>query len=709
MATATATAKSVKKNQEGLAKPFNIIEFLKSTDVQFGFAVVAGVFLMLIPVPPILMDILIATSITMGVLILLISTYIKEPLEFSTFPTLLLLTTGLRLSLNVASTRAILLDGASHDVSNIIKAFGDFVVGGNFFVGVVVFLILNVVNFFVITKGSGRIAEVGARFTLDAMPGKQMAIDAELNAGVIDREESKRKRKKIEDEADFYGAMDGASKFVRGDAIAGIIITLINIIFGLIIGVLQHNMNFKEAASLFTLLSIGDGLVAIIPSLLISIAAGIVVTRSATNAGLGEEIQGQMIQHTKPIYVCAGLMGILSVLPGFPFIPFALLTALFIFIARFSESVAAEKEAAKIAEDANSNRMAEGTSDSIENLLHVDTLSLEVGVGLIPLVDSTQDGEILDRIVSARKQFASDLGIIVPMVMVRDNIQLKPGEYQILLKGNVIGRGNLMVDYLLAMDSGDITDPVKGIKTKEPAYGLDALWIKASQRDDASFRGYTVVNCSTVVVTHLTKLISENAHNLIGRQEVQKLVDNLKAEFPKVVEEVLTPDRLTLGDIVKVLQNLLAENVSIRDFLTVFETLADNCKKVTHPDTLTRYVRKGIGRGIVKKYMGPDNILHIATLDRAVEDVLVGSLQTAEDGSTYFNIDTRYVERLLNHTAEAMKKFDLPGTMPILVCGSRVRWDLRKLINRFVPGIVVLAFDEIPTEVQTNKVALVAV
>ncbi|MCX6116988.1 MAG: flagellar biosynthesis protein FlhA [Proteobacteria bacterium] len=708
MATATATAKSIKKNKESLAKPFNLGEFIKSTDVQFAVAVVAGVFLMLVPLPPLLMDALLAISITMGVLILLISTYIKEPLEFSTFPTILLLTTGLRLSLNVASTRAILLHGANGEISHVIQAFGDFVVGGNYFVGIVVFLILNIVNFFVITKGSGRIAEVAARFTLDAMPGKQMAIDAELNAGVIDRDEAKRRRRKIEREADFHGSMDGASKFVRGDAIAGIIITLVNIVFGLIIGVMQHDMSFGDAASRFTLLSIGDGLVAIIPSLLISIAAGIVVTRSTSEAGLGEEIQGQFVLHTKPLYVCAGLMGVLAILPGFPFIPFALLTALFIYVARVSANTAAELEASKIAEAANASRQAEGTSDSIENMLHVDTLSLEVGVGLIPLVDTTQDGEILERIVSARKQFATDLGIIVPMVMVRDNIQLKPGEYQVLLKGNVIGRGNLMVDYMLAMDSGDITDPIKGIKTKEPAYGLDALWVKPNQKDDASFRGYTVVNLATVVVTHLTKLISENAHNLIGRQETQKLIEHLKQENPKVVEEVLAADRLSLGDVVRVLQNLLAEAVSIRDFLSIFETLADNCKKVTHPDILTRYVRKGIGRGIVKKYLANETTLYIATLDRAVEDVLVGALQTADDGSTYFNIDTRYVEKLLNNIAEAMKKFDVPGTMPILVCGSRIRWDLRKLINRFVPGIVVLAFDEIPSEVQTNKVGIVS-
>jgi flagellar biosynthesis protein FlhA len=706
---AQATGKAIKQNKEALGAPsFNIIDFLRSTDVQFGFAVVAGVFLMLVPLPPVLMDMLLAISITLGVLILLISTYIKEPLEFSTFPTILLLSTGFRLALNVASTRAILLDGATGEVSHVIEAFGEFVVGGNYFVGVVIFLILNVVNFFVITKGSGRVAEVSARFTLDAMPGKQMAIDAELNAGVIDREEAKRRRRKVEREADFHGAMDGASKFVRGDAIAGIIITLINIIVGLAVGVMQHNMSFEDAAAKFTLLSVGDGLVAIIPSLLISIAAGIVVTRSSTETGLSEEIQGQIVTHTKPLYICAALMLVFSLLPGFPFLPFIALTVLFYFMARYSAISVAEQNAERIAEEANKNRMAEGTSDSIENMLHVDTLSLEVGVGLVPLVDQSQDGEVLERIVSARKQFAQDLGIIVPMVMVRDNIQLKPGEYQILLKGNVIGRGSLIVDHWLAMDPGDISDPIKGIKGKEPAYGLDALWIKSAQKDEATFRGYTVVNCATVIVTHLTKLIGENAHKLLGRQETQKLIDNLKTDHPKVVEEVVGSDRLSLGDVVKVLQNLLAESVSIRDIHSIFETLADHCKKVSHPDILTRYVRKALGRGIIKKYLANENTLHIATLDRAVEDVLVGALQTAEDGSTYFNIDTRYVERLLNQIAETMRKFDPLGTMPVLVCGSRIRWDLRKLINRFVPGIVVVAFDEIPAEVQTNKVGIIS-
>lgn len=706
---AQATGKAIKQNKEALGAPsFNIIDFLRSTDVQFGFAVVAGVFLMLVPLPPVLMDMLLAISITLGVLILLISTYIKEPLEFSTFPTILLLSTGFRLALNVASTRAILLDGATGEVSHVIEAFGEFVVGGNYFVGVVIFLILNVVNFFVITKGSGRVAEVSARFTLDAMPGKQMAIDAELNAGVIDREEAKRRRRKVEREADFHGAMDGASKFVRGDAIAGIIITLINILVGLAVGVMQHNMSFQDAAAKFTLLSVGDGLVAIIPSLLISIAAGIVVTRSSTETGLSDEIQSQIVTHTKPLYICAALMLVFSLLPGFPFLPFIALTVLFYLMARYSAISVAEQNAERVAEEANKNRLAEGTSDSIENMLHVDTLSLEVGVGLVPLVDQSQDGEVLERIVSARKQFAQDLGIIVPMVMVRDNIQLKPGEYQILLKGNVIGRGSLIVDHWLAMDPGDISDPIKGIKGKEPAYGLDALWIKSAQKDEATFRGYTVVNCATVIVTHLTKLIGENAHKLLGRQETQKLIDNLKIDHPKVVEEVVGPDRLSLGDVVKVLQNLLAESVSIRDIHSIFETLADHCKKVSHPDILTRYVRKALGRGIIKKYLANENTLHIATLDRAVEDVLVGALQTAEDGSTYFNIDTRYVERLLNQIAETMRKFDPLGTMPVLVCGSRIRWDLRKLINRFVPGIVVVAFDEIPAEIQTNKVGIIS-
>ncbi len=690
------------------AKGPSILSMLKTADIQFALALIAVIFVMVLPLPPIIIDVLLSVSITLAFFILLVSIYVKEPLEFSTFPTLLLLTTLFRLALNVATTRNILLNGATGEVSTIVKSFGQFVVGGNYIVGFVIFTILIIINFIVITKGAGRIAEVGARFTLDAMPGKQMAIDAELSSGLIDRDEARRRRSKIEREADFYGAMDGASKFVRGDAIAAIIITIINIAVGLLLGVLQYNLSFSNSAQVFALLTVGDGLVSQIPALIISTAAGLVVTRAGGTTGLSQELSSQMIVHPKAMFVSSGLVFSMALVPGLPATPFLLMAAGFYFLGRYSSGVI-RKRASDLQKESEIKARTEKGGESITTLLHVDALALEVGVGLIPLVDVQQNGEVLDRIVSARKQFAQDLGIIVPMVMVRDNIQLKPGEYQILLKGNSIGQGNLMVDYYLAMDPGDISEPMNGIKTKEPAYGLDAIWIKPSQRDEATFRGYTVVNSATVIVTHLTKLIQENAHELLGRQEVQNLIDGIKSDFPKVVEEVIATDRLTLGDVVKVLQNLLAEGVSIRDLVTVFETLADYCKSVRHPDALTRYVRKSLGRGITKKYLAQDNVIVVTSLDRAVEDLLLSGLQQNEDGSTSLNIDPEIAQRLLNNIATTMKNFETTGTIPILLCGSRLRWDLRKILHRFIPGIITLAFDEIPSDVKTQNIGIVTI
>lgn len=678
---------------------------LRSPDMQFAIGIVAIVLTMIVPLPPLILDLLLVISVTLSFLILLISIYVKEPLEFSTFPTVLLITTLFRLGLSVATTRNILLEGATGHVSQVIRAFGHFVVGGNYFVGFVIFTILIVINFIVITKGAGRVAEVGARFTLDAMPGKQMAIDAELNAGLIERDEAKRRRSKIELEADFYGAMDGASKFVRGDAIAGIVIAVINIVVGLVVGVVQYNMSFGNAAEVFTLLTVGDGLITQIPALLISTAAGIVVTRASGASGLSEELTQQVVLQPKPLYMCAGLLVTMSVVPGLPMIPFLLLAGGFYGLGRAATrtlGVRAEEER----KDAETKAKAASAPDSIEALLHVDTLALEVGVSLIPLVDTNQDGEVLERIVSARKQFAQEMGIVVPIVMVRDNIQLKPQEYQILLKGNVIGSGTLLSDHFLAMDPGDIAEPIPGLRTTEPAYGLAATWIKPGQRDEATFRGYTVVNCATIIVTHLTKLIQEHAAELIGRQEVQQLTEGIKRDFPKVVEEVIHPDRLTLGDVVKVLQNLLAEAVSIRDLLTIFETLADHCRTTKHPDILTRYVRRALGRAIIKKYLSPEGVLAVATLDRAVEDVFVSGIQQRDDGSTSLQLDPQMAQRILNSIAACVEGFQATGSQPILLCGSMARWELHKLLKRFIPGIQVLAFDEIPVGARTQNVGV---
>ncbi len=695
-------------NQASTKQKAGLFKLLSAPDIQFALGLIGIVFVMVVPLPPLVLDVLLSISIAFAFLILLISIYVKEPLEFSTFPTVLLITTLFRLALNVATTRSILLDGASGRVSEVVQSFGEFVVGGNYFVGFVIFAILVLINFIVITKGAGRVAEVGARFTLDAMPGKQMSIDADLNAGIIDRIEAKSRRVKIEQEADFYGAMDGASKFVRGDAIAGIIIAAINIVVGLVVGVVTYKMSFAEAGQIFTLLTVGDGLVSQIPALIISTAAGIVVTRAGTTTGLSDTLNNQVINHSKAIYICSGMLVIMAIVPGLPSVPFLILAAGMSFFARYAKRLVDKR----LVEETEAKAKAvaeEAVDDSIESLLHIDTLALEVGVGLIPLVDTKQGGEILERIVSSRKQFAQEMGIVVPMVMVRDNIQLRPGEYQILLKGNVIGKGNLMIDYYLAMDPGDISDPLEGIAGKEPAYGLDAIWIKPSQRDEATFRGYTVVNCATVVVTHLTKLIEEHAGQLIGRQETQHLIDQLQQEAPKVVEEVIGPERLSLGDAVKILQNLLAERVSIRDLHTIFETVADYCKHIKNPDPLTRYVRKALGRSITQKHLSPDETLIVITLDRAVEDMLVSGLQHREDGSTTLQLEPEIAQKILNGIAESIKHFQETGTQPVLLCGSLVRWDLKQLVNRFIPGLTVIAFDELAPDIQTQSIGIVTI
>lgn len=683
-----------------------IVRILKSPDLQFAIGLIAMLMLMVIPLPPVMLDLLLSLSITLSFLVLLVSIYVTEPLQFSTFPTVLLLSTLFRLSLNIATTRSILLEGNSGQVSQVVEAFGDFVIGGNYFVGFVIFTILVIINFIVITKGAGRVAEVGARFTLDAMPGKQMAIDAELNAGLIERDEAKKRRTKIEKEADFYGSMDGASKFVRGDAIAGIIITLINIVMGLIIGVTQYNMSFDQAASVFTLLTVGDGLVSQIPALIISTAAGIVVTRASDENGLSEQLSQQLTLNPKALFICSGLLVFMGIIPGLPILPFFLLALGFFYVGRYAQRNAGVQAELKKKEETLEQTPSEG--ETLESLLQVDTLALEVGVDLIPLVDTNQDGEVLERIVSARKQFVQEMGMIIPMVIVRDNIQIKPNEYQIVLKGNVIGSGQIMLGHYLAMEPGEILDPLDGIQTKEPAFGLKALWIRSNQKDEANFRGYTVVNASTVIVTHLNKLVSDYAHLLLGRQEAQRLVDGIKETHPKVVEEVLGGDHMHLGDVVKVLQNLLKEDVSIRDLASIFECLADHCRNIQNPDVLTRYVRKELGRGIIKKYLSDNQTVLFCSIDRGVEDLLVSGLVQNDDGSTSLNLNPEILQNLLNKIAEELKKFELYGSPPLVLCGALIRWDLYKLIKHFIPGVAVMAIDEIPLDVKRESIGMVS-
>ena len=546
-------------------------KYTKNTDllVAIGLVLVLGV--MLIPLPAFMLDIALTGSLTLSLLVLLVSIYTNKTLDFSVFPSLLLITTLFRLSLNVASTRLILTDGHNGDqaVGAVISSFGNFVVGNNYAIGFIVFVILVVINFVVITKGSGRVAEVAARFTLDAMPGKQMSIDADLNAGLIDEEQARSRRKEIESEADFYGAMDGASKFVRGDAIAGIIITVVNMIAGLAIGVMQKGLDVSTAAEYYTKLTIGDGLVSQIPALIISTAAGMVVTRSSTQRDVGSAITNQLFISPRAVGIVAGILGVLGLVPGLPTVPFVgiaiVLGLVSFFISEYQKEEAAKQEQVEVEGGEESPR------EKIESLLPLDMVELEVGYGLINIVESEESGDLLERILSIRKQFAMDLGIIVPSIHIRDNLQLEPGDYQVLIKGNRVAGGTLKPDYMLAMDPGNVSDPIDGIPTREPAFGLDALWVAPKQKEEAEIMGYTVVDLPTVMATHITEIIRTHAHELLGRQEASSLIDNFKKSYPKVVEELI-PDLLPLGTVVKVLQNLLQEQVSIRDLLTIFYT-----------------------------------------------------------------------------------------------------------------------------------------
>jgi flagellar biosynthesis protein FlhA len=679
----------------------------KNADIFMGFAAMAILMVMLIPIPTFLLDLLLALNITVAIAILTLGMYILKPLELSSFPSILLLVTLFRLSLNVASTRMILLHGneGTQAAGKVIQAFGSFVVGGNYLIGVIVFVILVVINFMVITKGAGRIAEVAARFTLDAMPGKQMSIDADLNAGLIDEQEARDRRSLIAKESEYYGAMDGANKFVRGDAVAGILITLINIAAGFAIGVFQNGMNFSEAAQTYTLLTIGDGLVSQIPALIISTAAGIMVTRAGSDSSLGHEISSQILVQPKALAVTAAILFAFSLVPGMPTIPFLFLGSLSGLIAylivQSQRLYQAEIEQAAEAEAVEEQKIPE----TVRPLPPVDVLSLEVGYGLIKLVDVDQDGQLLDRIKSIRKQFAKELGIIVPSIHIQDNMQLKPGEYLIRLKGIEIARGNLMVNYLLAMNPGNTSGRIDGIATKEPTYGLDAYWIKEEKREMAMGKGYTVVDVATVLTTHLSDVIRRHAPDLLGRQETQKLIDHLKETHPKVVEELI-PNLLSLGNIVKVLQNLLSEQIPIRDLLTIIETLADWAPTVKQIDILTEYVRQALSRTITSLYQTPSGEIVVLTLDQNVEQALAEALQHSEQGS-YFAIEPRIAQKIMNQMAVQLEKFADINLQPVVLCSAMIRPHFKKLVDRFIPNLVILAYEEIANTAKINNLGTV--
>ena len=689
-----------------------VVGFLaKSPELIAALAVVGMVLLLLVPLPGFILDFFLALSLALSLLILLISVYITKPLDFSVFPTVLLLVTLFRLSLNVVTMKSIILHGASGDggTSQLIQAFGDVVIGGNYTVGLTTFVIIMVINFVVITKGSGRIAEVAARFTLDAMPGKQMAIDAELNSGHINAEDARRRRKNVEEEANFYGAMDGASKFVRGDAIAAIIITIVNILVGFIVGVVQFNMNPADAAKTFILLTVGDGIIAAIPALMVSTAAAIIVTRATSEGNLGLAMVDQVRVHPKALYVSAALIFIMALIPGFPKLSFFALAGLIGWMGRLAENrIKNDHEVELNSKESADKVKTDKDSESIESLMKVDTLAVEVGLALVKLIDPTQDGEIVERIQSIRKQFAQDLGIIVPQIQLRDNLHLEPGQYNVLLKGNRIARGDLMVDYFLAMDPGNVENPIHGEPTTDPVYGLPAIWVNKRDRDEAVFRGYTVVNGSTVVATHITKVLREHAAELVTRQDVQYIVDKIKETNPKVVEEVIHPERLTHGDVVKVMQNLLREDVSVRDILSLFECLADNCKIIKNPEVLSEQCRKALGRAITQKYLTDEGELVFVTFDRMIEDILLGGLVTTESGSTYLNVDPRGMQEILEKLVRGIAHFEKEGTQPLLLMSWRLRQPFQRFIAPYLPQVIVLSYDEIASGTKKKNLEMIA-
>lgn len=677
----------------------------KNVDLMVAVGLVGILTVMMIPLPSVLLDLALTGSLTLALLVLLVAIYTDRSLDFSVFPSLLLMTTLFRLSLNVASTRLILAEGHNGDdaVGQVIAAFGNFVVGDNYVIGLIVFIILVVINFIVITKGSGRVAEVAARFTLDAMPGKQMSIDADLNSGLITEQQARDRRKEIEAEADFYGSMDGASKFVRGDAIAGIIITLVNIVGGLLVGVFQRDLGVADAAQTYTMLTIGDGLVSQIPALIISTAAGMVVTRNSSNKNVGHEMAGQLFLKPRAVAIVGVILGMLALVPGLPTLPFLLMGGFMGMVAWVITKYGDEKvENERRIEEEEARKPQK---ENIENLLPLDMVELEVGYGLINIVESDQSGDLLERIVSIRKQFAIDMGIIVPSIHIRDNLQLEPGEYRVLIKGNKVGGGFLRPDCMMAMDPGNVTDIVDGTPTKEPAFGLDALWISKAQKEEAELSGYTVVDLPTVMATHITEILRLHAFELFGRQEASSLIENFKKSYPKVVEELI-PDALTLGAVVRVLQNLLKEQVSIRDLLTIFETLADESSKSKDPEVLTEAVRKSLCRSITTKYVSEEGQVPVITLDPNLEELISNSLIQTEQG-TQLVMDPQSAHHLISQIARTIETHPEIAGQPILMTSPTARRHIYKLVSRFIPQLVVLSHNELSAEAQVASVGTV--
>ncbi|WP_324667566.1 flagellar biosynthesis protein FlhA [Geochorda subterranea] len=669
--------------QRGLA---GMARAVRHSDAVVFVAVVGIVMMMVIPMPPMLLDVLLATNITVSLLVLLLTMNVRDPLQFSVFPSLLLVVTLFRLALNISSTRLILLRGYA---GRIIEAFGHFVVGGNYLVGFIIFLILVVIQFIVITRGAERVAEVAARFTLDAMPGKQMSIDADLNAGLITEQEARARRQSIEREADFYGAMDGASKFVKGDAIASVVITLINILGGLGVGVLQRGLEMGEAMQRYTLLTVGDGLVTQIPALLVSTATGLIVTRAASEQNMGQDLTRQLFSQPRTLGAAAGILVALGLVPGLPTLPFLVLAGASAgasyLLAQYQRQAAERERLAAIEREREEAKRPE----SVMSLLQTDPVELEIGYSLIPLVDQAHGAELLDRITMVRRQVALELGLVVPPIRIRDNVQLKPNVYVIKLRGVEVGRGELMPHHLLAMDAGEGLERLSGVRTREPAFGLPAVWIAQEQREQAELLGCTVVDAPSVLATHLSELLHRHAAELLGRQETRQLLDHVKTTHSAVVEELI-PELLTVGEVQKVLQNLLQEGVPIRDLVTILEALADAARESRDPDTLTERVRMALARHISRLYGDDDGVIPVITLSPGLERKLEELA-----ASPAAPLEPDFVSRLVRELGRLQEAAAARGRRAVVLCSPSVRRYLRRLIERSLPRLPVISFAEV--------------
>lgn len=687
---------------ENSKKRFNIKD---NVDIIMAFVVISVVMMIIIPLPSGILDILIAFNITVSVVIILLTMFTTEVLQFSVFPTLLLITTLFRLALNVSSTRLILRDAYAGEVIN---SFGSFVVGGNYVVGVIIYLIIIIIQFIVITNGAGRVSEVSARFTLDAMPGKQMSIDADLNSGLIDESGAKKRREDLQHEADFYGAMDGASKFVKGDAIAGLIITVINVIAGIIIGAVMLNMDVATAAQTYTKLTIGDGLVTQIPALLISTASGILVTRSGSKENFGTLAIKQLTGFPKVIAIAAVVLLFLAIIPGLPHFAFFMLSvacgiAAYLLYKDAKEQVMQQMEV----EQQEIVETESKEPENVMNLISVEPMEVEIGYGLIPMADEAAGGDLLQRVTSVRRQCAIEMGIVVQPIRIRDNLQLKTNEYVVKIRGTVMAKGELMPNMLLCMDPTNGETEIPGIKTVEPSFGIPAVWINNDQREEAEIKGFTVVDPTTVMVTHLTETIKNHSYELLGRQEVKVIVDSVKEKYSAVVEELI-PDLLTIGELQKVLQNLLKERVSIKDMVTIMESLADNSRTTKDIEVLTEYVRFALGRSICNPLVDENGAVSVVTLDPKIEDLIGNNIQKSMQGS-FPAIDPDTTGKILGSVKNTLDSVYFYENQPVVLVSPKIRPAFRKLIEMVFPAVNVLSLNEIPNEIEIKTEGVISI